>query len=101
MKLLLIVIFAQISNMSICFSATSKTNTEIKTAETSSAMSSGTSSTASANSKSHNFEDLLINGKYHFSDEAVSTVEADKVFDSLIGVRNDFKDRLEESSTNK
>ena len=51
--------------------------------------------------KSHNFEDLLVNGKYHFADEAVSTVEADKVFDSLIGVRNDFKDRLEDSATNK
>jgi len=51
--------------------------------------------------KSHNFEDLLVNGKYHFADEAVSTVEADKVFDSLIGVRNDFKDRLADSATNK
>ena len=51
--------------------------------------------------KSHNFEDLLVNGKYHFADEAVSTVEADKVFDSLIGVRNDFKYRLEDSATNK
>lgn len=51
--------------------------------------------------KSHNFEDLLVNGKYHFADEAVSTVEADKVFDSLIGVRNDFKDRLEDSASNK
>lgn len=47
----------------------------------------------------HNFEDLLIQGKYHFSDEAVTTVEADKVFDSLIGVRSDFKDRLEDSAT--
>lgn len=47
----------------------------------------------------HNFEDLLIQGKYHFSDEAVTTVEADKVFDSLIGVRSDFKDRLEESAS--
>lgn len=51
--------------------------------------------------KSHNFEDLLVNGKYHFADEAVSTVEADKVFDSLIGVRTDFKDRLETSASNK
>lgn len=51
--------------------------------------------------RSHNFEDLLVSGKYHFADEAVSTVEADKVFDSLIGVRTDFKDRLEESASNK
>lgn len=55
----------------------------------------------SGSQKSHNFEDLLVNGKYHFADEAVSTVEADKVFDSLIGVRTDFKDRLEASASNK
>ncbi|MBC7753283.1 MAG: hypothetical protein H7Z71_03530 [Moraxellaceae bacterium] len=60
-----------------------------------------TTATTTGTSKSHNFEDLLVNGKYHFADEAVSTVEADKVFDSLIGVRNDFKDRLENSATNK
>ena len=52
-----------------------------------------------ASTTAHNFEDLLIQGKYHFSDEAVTTVEADKVFDSLIGVRSDFKDRLEDSAT--
>lgn len=53
---------------------------------------------ASANlKKEHNFEDLLVQGKYHFSDEAVTTVEADKVLDALIGVRGDFKDRLEQS----
>jgi hypothetical protein len=42
----------------------------------------------------HNFEDMLVQGKFHFSDEAVTTVEEDKVLDSLIGVRKDFKDRL-------
>jgi hypothetical protein len=46
----------------------------------------------------HNFEDVLVQGKYHYSDEAVTTVEEDKVLDSLIGVRTDFKDRLEQSS---
>ena len=46
----------------------------------------------------HSFEDLLVQGKYHFSDESVTTVEEDKVLDSLIGVRTDFKDRLEESA---
>jgi hypothetical protein len=45
----------------------------------------------------HNFEDLLVQGKYHFSDESVMTVEEDKVLDSLIGVRSDFKDRLKKS----
>jgi len=55
----------------------------------------------SGTSRKHNFEDLLVDGKYHFSDEAISTVEADKVFDSLIGVRTDFKDRIEVSSSSK
>jgi hypothetical protein len=49
-------------------------------------------------STSHSFEDLLVQGKYHFSEEAVSTVEEDKVLDSLIGVRSDFKDRLKTST---
>lgn len=46
-----------------------------------------------------NFEDLLVSGQYHFSDEAVTTVEEDKVLNSLIGVRNDFKDRMKQSAT--
>lgn len=46
----------------------------------------------------HSFEDLLVQGKYHFSDESVTTVEEDKVLDALIGVRTDFKDRLDESA---
>lgn len=46
----------------------------------------------------HSFEDLLVQGKYHFSDSAVTTVEEDKVLDSLLGVRSDFKDRIEQSS---
>ncbi len=49
----------------------------------------------------HNFEDLLVQGKYHFSDEAVTTVEEDKVLDSLIGVRSDFKDRLKKSTARR
>lgn len=47
---------------------------------------------------SHNFEDLLVQGKYHFTDEAVSTVEEDKVLDSLLGLRADFKDRMIQSA---
>lgn len=46
-----------------------------------------------------NFEDLLVSGQYHFSDEAVTTVEEDKVLNSLIGVRADFKDRMKQSAT--
>lgn len=44
------------------------------------------------------FEDLLIQGTYHFSDEAVATVEEDKVLDSLLVIRKDFKDRIERSA---
>lgn len=45
------------------------------------------------------FDEVLVQGKYHFSDEAVTTVEEDKVLDALLGVRTDFKDRLKKSST--
>jgi hypothetical protein len=44
------------------------------------------------------FDDLLVQGKYHFSDEAVTTVEEDKVLDGLIGVKKDFKDRIQKSA---
>lgn len=52
-----------------------------------------------AKNKDLNFEDLLVSGQYHFSDEAVTTVEEDKVLNSLIGVRTDFKDRMKQSAT--
>lgn len=51
-----------------------------------------------ASQQEHSFEDLLVQGKYHFSDEAVTTVEEDKVLDGLIGMRKDFKDRIEKSA---
>ena len=57
-----------------------------------------TAATAKTSTTNVNFEDLLVQGKYHFSDESVTTVEDDKVLDSLIGVRSDFKDRLKQSS---
>ncbi|MBC7420620.1 MAG: hypothetical protein H7328_07825 [Bdellovibrio sp.] len=58
------------------------------------------STAAKKNSQTEmNFEDLLVNGQYHFSDEAVTTVEEDKVLNSLIGIRTDFKDRMKQSST--
>ena len=46
------------------------------------------------------FEDLLIQGKYHVQNESVSTVEADKILDALLGLRKDFRDRVERSFTN-
>lgn len=45
------------------------------------------------------FEDMLVQGKYHFSDESVTTVEQDKILDSLLGVRKDFKDRIRKSAS--
>jgi hypothetical protein len=54
--------------------------------------------TPTGTSTEHSFDDMLVQGKYHFSDEAVTTVEEDKVLDSLIGVRTEFKDRLQQSS---
>ena len=49
-------------------------------------------------SKTVEFDDLLVKGKYHFSDEAVVTVEEDKVLDALLGIRKDFKDRMQRSA---
>ncbi|MCB0392658.1 MAG: hypothetical protein KDD58_15315 [Bdellovibrionales bacterium] len=45
------------------------------------------------------FDELLIQGKYHFSDEAVVTVEDDKILDALLPVRKDFKDRVKRSAS--
>lgn len=45
-----------------------------------------------------NFDDMLVQGKFQFSDEAVTTVEGDQVLDALLGVRTDFKDRIIKSS---
>ena len=44
------------------------------------------------------FDDVLVQGKYHFSDEAVTTVEDDNILDALLGVRTDFKDRVKKST---
>jgi len=44
------------------------------------------------------FDEILVQGKYHFADEAVVTVEEDKVLDALLGARKDFRDRLEKSA---
>ena len=45
------------------------------------------------------FDDVLVQGKFHFSDEAVTTVEDDKFLDALLTVRKDFKDRIKKSSS--
>ncbi len=45
------------------------------------------------------FDEVLVEGKYHFADEAVTTVEGDKVVDALLNVRTDFKDRIKKSNS--
>lgn len=45
------------------------------------------------------FDDVLVQGKFHFSDEAVTTVEDDKILDALLGVRTEFKDRIKKSTS--
>ena len=41
-----------------------------------------------------NFEDLLVDGKYQYPNEATTTVENEKDLDDLIGARKHFRDRL-------
>jgi hypothetical protein len=41
------------------------------------------------------FDSDTVYGKYQFADEALATVEDEKLLTSLLGVRTDFKDRLQ------
>jgi hypothetical protein len=50
-------------------------------------------------STSVDFSDRTVGGKYMFSTEAITTVENDKSLDDLIGVRKNFKDRIERSES--
>ena len=45
------------------------------------------------------FGDHMVGGQYQVPFETVSTVENEKSIDSLIGVRKNFKDRIERSKT--
>lgn len=47
------------------------------------------------------FNDHMVGGQYQVPFETVSTVENEKSIDSLIGVRKNFKDRIERSKTFK
>lgn len=40
------------------------------------------------------FDGAMVNGRYHSAGEAVSTVEADKLLNNLVGLRRNFRDRL-------
>jgi len=44
------------------------------------------------------FNDFRVNGKFMFSREAISKVEGDKNLSDLLGLRTNFKDRLEDLS---
>ncbi len=44
------------------------------------------------------FEDLLVVGKHHFADEAVTTVAGDTVLEGLLGIRKDYRDRIKVSA---
>ena len=50
-------------------------------------------------STSLDFSDRTVGGKYQYSTEAITTVENDKSLDDLIGVRKNFKDRIERSES--
>ena len=45
-----------------------------------------------------NFKDYRVNGKFMFSKEAITKVEGDKSLSDMLGLRTDFKDRLEDLS---
>lgn len=45
------------------------------------------------------FEDLLVQGKYHFANESVVTVEQDKAFEGMLKLRKDFDDRIQKSAS--
>ncbi len=42
-----------------------------------------------------NFDGSVVRGKYQMADEAVTVVENEKTLDDLLGVRKNFKDRLQ------
>ena len=46
----------------------------------------------------HDFSDKLVNGQYQYPDEATATVDDEKILDDLVGVRKEFKDRLNQSA---
>ena len=52
----------------------------------------------SSKSTELSFDDVLVQGQYQFSDEAVTTIEQDKVLDALLGVRTNFQDRVQQSA---
>ena len=52
---------------------------------------------AEENHQTLSFQDVMVDGQYHFSHEQVVTVEDDKVLDGLLGVPENFRRRIDES----
>jgi len=44
------------------------------------------------------FGDLAVNGKFQSPEESVTAVEDEKMLDDLLGVRKNFKDRLQRTA---
>ena len=49
------------------------------------------------NEKEISFDEILVQGKHHFSDESVETVK-ENVLNTLLSIPKDFKDRIKTSS---
>ncbi len=79
----LILLFLALSLPTLALSAPAKKSPENKKTKT---------------TKELSFDEILVQGKHHFSDEAIVTVEQDKVLDALLEVRKDFKDRIQQSA---
>ena len=47
------------------------------------------------------FDASSVYGRYQFADEALATVEDEKLMDTLLGVRMDFKDRLQAATKSR
>ena len=44
------------------------------------------------------FEGSTVHGRYNYADEAIATVENEKMLNRLLGVRTDFKDRMKNAT---
>jgi hypothetical protein len=85
-------------NKFLLIAVTLTVSVAVNAATDSTAASTAAAAAAKKKTTDVSFDDVLVQGKYHFSDEAVTTVENDKILDALLGVRTDFKDRLKKSA---
>ena len=44
------------------------------------------------------FEDMSVNGKYQYADEAIAAVEDEKILEDLLAPRSHFRDRLKKET---